>query len=216
MNKLRLFYENDFFCRWLELNNPDLEHYTRAETAFLANRVRHGSVLLDIGVGTGRGLESVLGKVSKAYGIDFSGLMLKEARKLLGQNPKVALEQADAESLPFTNAAFDYVTCMLNTYGNFENPDKCLEEMLRVVKPDGEVILGIYSQNALETQLKTYKQVGLDIQFFDKESVYTKEGLVSRRFTREKLLEAAKQHGVQIQVIELTSISYIAIIRKAI
>ncbi len=208
------FYEHNYFLEWLGISNPELDNYHRLENIFLFNHVREDSTLLDVGVGNGRSLESVLEKVSKAYGIDFSKLMLKESQKLLGQNPKVELRQSDAESIPYEDNKFDYVISTLNTYGNFENPDKCLNEMLRVVKPDGEVILGIYSQAALGTQLKTYEQVGLNIEHFDEEAVYTKEGLISRRFNREKLEEIASHHKAQIEVIELTPISYIAILQE--
>src|SRR3989338_8100999 len=87
MSRLKQFYEQDHFFRWSIIPNQELDEYRRAETTFLFNHVREGSTLLDIGVGTGRSLEAVLERVSKAYGIDFSKLMLNEARKSLGQNP---------------------------------------------------------------------------------------------------------------------------------
>ncbi len=216
MSKSRQFYEQDYLIKSLELSNQELglTAYLKAEAKFLSDYVKEGSTLLDVGCGTGRSLDLLLDKVSKAYGIDFSNLMLNEARKALGQNPKVKLIKADAKSIPYEDNKFDYVISTFNTYGNFENPDKCLDEMLRVAKPEGEVILGVYSQAALETQLRTYKRIGLNIEFFNQEAVYTKEGLVSRRFTKEKLEEIAKQHGAQIDVVELTPISYIAILQK--
>lgn len=51
---------------------------------------------------------------------------------------------------------------------------------------------------------------------FDEYAIYTKEGLISRRFTKEKLENIAKQHGAQIEIRELTPISYIAILRKSL
>lgn len=200
--------------RFLNTTNADLREYLEAESRFLFNYIREGSIVLDVGVGTGRELEQILSSVNEVHGIDFSKFMLQEARKNVGQNKKVRLVQADAENIPYLNNTFDHVISTWNTFSNFENPDKALSEMLRVVKPVGEVILSVYSQNALNAQIKMYEEHGLAVEKFDNDAVYSKEGHISRRFSKERLMEIAYRHDATIQFHNLTPISHIAVLRR--
>lgn len=52
----------------------------------------------------------------------------------------VRLEQANAERLPFAAASFDTVTATC-VFCSVDDPVRALEELGRVVKPDGQVLL---------------------------------------------------------------------------
>lgn len=96
--------------------------------------------VLEVGIGTGLSLEYYPPGID-LVGIDISARMLDRARKRadsLGRS--VALQEADIEALPFKDAVFDTVTatCVFCSVGD---PVWGLEEVRRVVKPDGRVLL---------------------------------------------------------------------------
>ena len=64
--------------------------------------------------------------------------MLKVARKRLDE--AVLLEQSQAESLPFSDASFDVVVST-NAFHYFRNPLGALEEMARVLRPNGRLVV---------------------------------------------------------------------------
>lgn len=99
-------------------------------------------VLLDLCCGTGEIAFSYLKyatTTTKAFMLDFSEGMLEEARKIavaLKLSQEISYLQADAQSIPLMN---DTIDCATVAYGirNVKKPQKCLEEVFRVLKPGG-------------------------------------------------------------------------------
>ena len=76
-------------------------------------------------------------------GVDLSEGMLKvmeEKVKAAGLENIVSCEQGDCESLRFSDGAFDRVTVAFGVR-NFENREKALKEILRVLRPGGELVI---------------------------------------------------------------------------
>lgn len=76
-------------------------------------------------------------------GLDMSALMCKTASaKLVHCAPPDthAFVTSDSEHLPFADATFDVVTCA-NSFHHYPNQQAVVNEMARVLKPDGRVIL---------------------------------------------------------------------------
>lgn len=202
-------------------NHPLYRDYTNSETKFISSYVKRGK-LLDVGVGYGKTLVSLINRGIAIHGVDINEEIIKDARDLLGRKAKIQL--ADANDLPYKDNSFEYVTCMGATFGNFEDPDKCLSEMIRVAKPKGRVVLGVYTKNALDFQLQLYREIGLHITGYDDQAVYSeaispedgKSGLICihRRFTKKRLEEIAKNANAKIKIINLTPVSYVAVLQK--
>lgn len=76
-------------------------------------------------------------------GMDISERMLdigKEKVKKQGLEGQIDLHPGDAASLPFDNNSFDAVTVAFGVR-NFENRDKGLAEIQRVLRPDGQTFI---------------------------------------------------------------------------
>lgn len=96
--------------------------------------------MLDVGCGNGNILR-IINKMlnTNLYGIDISENMIVESKKVLGTS--VNLTVGDAESLPYDDEQFNVVLCNASFY-HFPNPDIALQEIYRVLKKDGILILG--------------------------------------------------------------------------
>jgi len=100
--------------------------------------------ILDVATGTGD-IAIALAKLNPAsvVGIDISERMLELGKKKvkdLGYDQRVSLQPGDAEDIRFPDNEFDAATV---AYGvrNFENLEKGLREMLRVLKPGGKLVI---------------------------------------------------------------------------
>ncbi len=106
--------------------------------------------LLDVATGTGDvailALEML--QPQNITGIDISEGMLELGRKKiekLGASDRIQLLTADSEGIPFADASFDAVTVAFGVR-NFENLEKGLSEMLRVLKPGGKLVVLEFSK----------------------------------------------------------------------
>jgi len=106
-------------------------------------------LILDVATGTAD-LAIALAKAhpDKIMGIDISAGMLSVGRNKVAKkklSSLITLEQADSEDLPFGDATFDAITVAFGVR-NFENLEKGLSEMLRVLKPGGRLLVLEFSQ----------------------------------------------------------------------
>jgi demethylmenaquinone methyltransferase / 2-methoxy-6-polyprenyl-1,4-benzoquinol methylase len=105
--------------------------------------------ILDIATGTADlALEAATLKPSKIIGVDISEQMLAEGRKKISQrnlSHLIRLESGDSEELSFNDATFDAVTVAFGVR-NFENLERGLREILRVLKPGGMAVILEFSQ----------------------------------------------------------------------
>lgn len=99
------------------------------------NRYPHGH-LLEIGIGNGSNLKYY--KTHEITGVDTSENMLEQARKR--QKNNVQLFHMDGQTLSFPDEAFDYVI-LSHVIAVVENPEKLLNEVHRVLKPNGKVFI---------------------------------------------------------------------------
>eukprot|EP00811_Abedinium_folium_P034459 NODE_7337_length_1588_cov_10.754278.p1 GENE.NODE_7337_length_1588_cov_10.754278~~NODE_7337_length_1588_cov_10.754278.p1 ORF type:complete len:282 (-),score=80.95 NODE_7337_length_1588_cov_10.754278:741-1502(-) len=100
--------------------------------------------VLEVAVGTAPTLEiyrELKEPIKSLVGIDKVDAMLAIARpKLEGLPFPAELHCADAEQLPFADNSFDTVVCALGLC-SFEEPLKALDEMARVCREGGRVLL---------------------------------------------------------------------------
>jgi ubiquinone/menaquinone biosynthesis C-methylase UbiE len=105
-----------------------------------------GERLLEVGSGSGilcRMLASKLQPGGQIAGVDISPEMTAQAQKYAlseGINSGIAFETGTAEALPYLNASFNCaIAARLLLHA--ANPDAVIQEMKRVVKPGGRVVM---------------------------------------------------------------------------
>jgi demethylmenaquinone methyltransferase/2-methoxy-6-polyprenyl-1,4-benzoquinol methylase len=128
----------------------------RKKVVHLVNKI-NPTRILDVATGTGD-LAINLSKTgaSEIIGLDISMGMLEVGRQkvaLKKLNPIINMVQGDSENLPYDENYFDAITVAFGVR-NFENLEKGLSEIFRVLKPGGVFVI-------LETSIPTktpYKQ----------------------------------------------------------
>jgi len=101
-------------------------------------------IILDIATGTGD-LAILMANThaEKIIGLDISAGMLDVGRKKIHHknlSDKIEMVLADSENMPYEDATFDAITVAFGIR-NFENLEKGLAEILRVLKPNGIFVI---------------------------------------------------------------------------
>jgi ubiquinone/menaquinone biosynthesis C-methylase UbiE len=162
--------------------------------------------VLEVAVGTGLNLYAYPSGI-RLTGIDLSEPMLAIARTRAAELGRdVELHQGDAHALPFADAMFDTVVC---TFGlcAIPNIDIALDEMTRVLRPGGRLILvdhvmsssriarGVQhavevitvpmaSEHFLRRPLNNVKQLPFDIERAERFKLGLVERIVARKLDR--------------------------------
>lgn len=124
-----------------------------------------GKRLLDVGSGNGFLLAAAEQRGLETYGMDIS----KEAVALAARNaPKSSLSVGRAETLPYQDGFFDYVTC-LGVLEHTLDIGGALDEMYRVTRADARVCIMVPNANYLFWRLRGSlgtEQVDINEQLF--------------------------------------------------
>jgi len=100
--------------------------------------INHESILL-MGVGTGLDFP-LLPDGPKYTGIDITPAMLQKARDRLQPGLNMELHEGDVQALPYDENSFDIVIMHL-ILAVVPDPLTALHEAMRVVKPDGHILI---------------------------------------------------------------------------
>lgn len=95
--------------------------------------------VLFVGVGTGADLELINHRELNITAIDYSNEMLERA-KVKFKDSSIQFLKMDAQNMSFNDNQFDVVVGSL-VLSVVPNADKCTKEMIRVLKPNGKIII---------------------------------------------------------------------------
>ena len=98
-----------------------------------------GGKVLDAGCGTGNLFMLLKKEEYRFYGVDLSENMIAAAKKTCSNLDELYV--ADAEKLPFESDMFDVLVCNAS-FHHYTHPDTVLDEMNRVAKPGGMLLIG--------------------------------------------------------------------------
>jgi 2-polyprenyl-3-methyl-5-hydroxy-6-metoxy-1,4-benzoquinol methylase len=100
-----------------------------------------GAQVLDLGCARGGFSRDLAERGARVTAVDISPAAIAFAQPKLDPFGGIA-RVADASALPFANGAFD-VTVALETLHHVSNPDAVLDEMLRVTRPGGQIVISV-------------------------------------------------------------------------
>jgi demethylmenaquinone methyltransferase/2-methoxy-6-polyprenyl-1,4-benzoquinol methylase len=142
-DKISLRY--DFLNHFLSLG---IDKIWRKKAVKLLREIKPQKIL-DLATGTGDFAIALLKlKPQEIVGMDISDGMLEVGRKKMhkyGYDSIVSMRNGDSEALPFEDNYFDALTVGFGVR-NYENLEKGLAEMLRVVRKDGKLVILEFSK----------------------------------------------------------------------
>lgn len=144
-------YEN-IYAKGYNKKYPNLD-LVRLEAWYFKKQPGH---VLDYGCGTGTNLIHLLGCGYTGVGADAAQGAVEVSRQNLAQHPELAGRgtflrvSPEAETLPFSDATFDYVVCMsvLSLLATRDRIERLVAEFHRVLKPGGKMIIDINGPEA--------------------------------------------------------------------
>ncbi len=115
--------------------------------------VSPGWKVLDIACGAGEWLALVSARGATVSGIDISERAVSICRQRM---PEGEFRTGPAEILPFPDCTYELVTC-LGSLEHFLDQPAALAEMVRVMKPNGKVVILVPNSGFLTYRLGLYK-----------------------------------------------------------
>lgn len=110
--------------------------------------------VLDVGCGNGYVLANYAKEGAKTYGIDITSAGIDICRQRFDHlNLDGDFRVADAQSLPFEDNFFDCV-CSMGVLHHVPDTQLALDEIYRVLKPGGRLIVMFYHKNSAKYQFK--------------------------------------------------------------
>ena len=134
----------------MNTGNFHINKYTIEEVDAQANEI-----LLEIGMGNGFFVKDILSKDASItyFGCDFSKDMVNESsihNELYIQNGQAKFLFANADNLPIEDNTIDKLFT-INTIYFWDNVTTVLNEIHRVLKPEGELVIAIRPKEEMET-----------------------------------------------------------------
>ncbi len=138
-------FRYDFLNHFLSVG---IDHYWR-KVAINQLKTVNPQMILDVATGTGDlAIAAMKLKPRQIVGIDISEGMLnigREKMKKKGLDQVISLQSGDSEHIEFPDNTFDGITAGFGVR-NFENLEKGLKEMYRVLKPGGKTVILEFSK----------------------------------------------------------------------
>ena len=160
--------------------------------------------VLECACGTGAITVAIAAKCKRLLATDFAEGMLKRAKKKCKRFGNVTFQFADITDLAFENESFDKVVAG-NVIHLLPEPKKAMEELERVVKPGGLIIIPTYLN-------KEQQSSGRAVKFLE---------LIGAEFKRQFELDTYKKffedmgyNGIEYCVVEGRMSCAIAVITK--
>ena len=123
------------------------------DLAFKLLEVEDGMNILDAGCGTGNFSIKLAERGCNVTGVDISDEMLKIARnKAVKLNFDIEFFNMNFKNLPFEDDTFDAVIS-ISAFEFADAPAEILQELLRVVKKGGQVLIGTIAGNSSWSRL---------------------------------------------------------------
>ncbi len=207
----------DYWLSIVQNSSPAYNNLYSEERKFLEKNIPKNAKVLDIGCGDGRSLKTIESITKELTGIDHDKKAVKLAKQNCKINKNAAFLHAEATDLPFSEESFDIILCL----GTFTNlgplKEKALQEMKRVLKKEGIIIVLAYSEKALKERLAMYQKNNILIKKIEGGTVYFDKSIgdnISEQFSKEELQSIFTKQKLKVEEIKETKIAYLCKLRK--
>ena len=170
--------------------------------------------ILDLGCGAGRHIFFMGNENIIPYGIDFSGEGIAYIQKMLmkyGMDKYVVnMQVGNLTDLPYTENFFDGIICYGTLYYlRTSEIEKAINEIWRVLKPGGRLLLVVRTINDYRYDIKNEKKKKKNTIIVCEKNVnrcaHSEDGMIMHFFEREELARYfSKFHNVSIDINEET------------
>ena len=125
------------------------------ERAISALKITKRNRILEIGPGNGQHLGEILGRGldTRYFGLDISETMIAEAKQInkkFIEGRKALFELYDGKCIPFVHNFFDRILTV-NTIYFWDTPELFLNELYRVLKPGGIIVITFVHANTMRS-----------------------------------------------------------------
>ncbi len=127
----KYYRENDKYADFLE--GWDVSFYAKYADTLCPEE--SGGKSLDVGCGVGQVMQRLIDTGHEAHGVEVSGPNIEKAKRISDR-----CQLYDGRTLPYDDASFDSVGA-LNVLEHVEEPEAFLDDLVRVVKPGGKVVV---------------------------------------------------------------------------
>jgi ubiquinone/menaquinone biosynthesis C-methylase UbiE len=192
MKDNRSYYDD--FSGWYERGRSEGYHafLDRAQLELIKPYLA-GADVCEIGCGTGLLLKEVAPVAHRTLGVDLSRNMLIQA-----QERSLSVVQATATDLPIPDASFDLVYTF-KVLPHVENITEALNEVLRVLKPNGRAFLEFYNTDSLRHVIKRLKPPDSVSEASHDTDVFTRyDSVDDARTYLPDGLEFVRAHGIRV------------------
>ena len=185
--------------RWVEAQKVERFYWTKdrfRESEFKELAVKYSGVLSEIegrygftdstkilDLGCGATCPSTLFRKGEKFGVDpLVGTFLE--KDVSGIEGKITLSRGSGESIPFREGFFDAVICR-NALDHMDDVDLVMDEIRRVARPGGIIILSIYTYTPFIAALKKTSEYIPFLRNVEHPYTFTPgafKGLASRHF----------------------------------
>ena len=151
--------------------------------------------VLEIGCGTGVHAQLLAEAGARVTAVDLTPTAVRLTRRRLATAHLGAdVREADAESLPFADASFDFVWSW-GVIHHSESTDRVIAEIARVLRPGGRLAFMVYHRNSITFWIDyvLYRGVvrgGLLRESPDELANRWSDGVIARHYTRQGLAAA--------------------------
>ena len=209
---------NDYYNALLNSLPASYQAWFEEEKKFLESNIKTDATVLEVGSGDGRSIFDLLPITKNIVGVDHDDNAIKTGKESFKDYESIKFVKAEAEDLPFENDSFDYIICM-SSFANFSDKKyRILEEMKRVLKSDGRIIISTYSEKALSERLNIYKNLKIPTkEIKENGTVVFDDSLgdnISEQFSKEELISIFETSGLQVDLIKEVDIAYLCLLKK--
>ncbi len=211
---------NGFIATWYAKNTQKNMQAYRRSAQLVADKVSDGATILELAPGPGY-LSLELAKMGHYHivGLDISPTFVEIAQaKAKEAGTDIDFRQGNASHMPLADNLFDFLVCSA-AFKNFSEPIQAMNEMYRVLKPGGKVLIIDLRPDASIEEIETHirKDMALTgINFLlTKWSFQTM--LLKRAYPKDKIRQFASQSKFKTCTIDEDGIGmYIGLEKPAI